>query len=464
MTASPLPPDLLAAAAAIGERRICLVVGAGCSKEAPTGLPLSWELSQQAHAQLVADGVLDAGECLQPEDLSAVADVVFAKKQSQRPLISRMRPERFRNARSNEGYRLAVALMLEDVVRTIVTLNYDLAVEHAVSEVGAGDRISTIKEASEWSRGSGRLVVFLHGNINSDPDSFILRSCQLNDDWKNGWEQVVAQAALAAPTCVFAGLGSPAPVLTSSVAWVRSVLTGDVYLADPGDRERSAFATALGIDDEHFIKKGWNEFVGSLANRVLAEHARNLKEAASAHAEANGLPPADLTTTCDGLARTGMVTLGSARAQWLRQEPGYARLSDETANDLIADLLTALAAVLHETGASIRLSADGVVEFRNGAHVLGRLALASGLGALSADALSSRVRRSLEASATVDPLPSVVILGATNSPLSAVSPPVDIAGDIDAKSVAYVSREPVYLSLEDVRTNPTLVVNVWEAA
>jgi hypothetical protein len=448
----------------MGERRICLVVGAGCSKETPTGLPLSGELSQQAHTQLVADGVLDDGECLKPDDLSGLADLVFAKTKSQRQLVSRMRPERFQNAKSNEGYRLAVALMLEDVVRTVVTLNYDLAVEHAISEVGAGDRISTIKEPSEWSRGLGRLVAFLHGNINSDWDRVILRTCQLNEEWKNGWEQVVVQAAMAAPTCVFAGLGSPAPVLTSSIAWVRSALTGDVYLADPGDRELSAFATELGIDDAHFIKKGWNAFVGSLASRVLDEHGRCLKEAATAHAAANGLPPTDLTMTCDGLARAGMVTLGSARAQWLRQEPGYTRLSDETANDLIADLLTALAAVVHETGASIRLSADGVVEFRNGQQVLGRLALASGFGALSADALSSRARRSLEASATVDPPPSVVILGATNSPLSAVSPPVDIAGEIDATSVAYVSREPVYLSLEDVRTNPTLVVNVWEAA
>lgn len=463
MTATPLPSDLLRATA-MGERRICLIVGAGCSKETPTGLPLSWELSQQAHTQLVADGVLVAGECLAPDDLAGLADLVFAKTNGQRQLVSRMRPERFQSAKSNEGYRLAVALMLEDVVRTVISLNYDLAVEHAISEVGAGDRISTIKEPSEWSRGTGRLVAFLHGNINSDWDRLILRTCQLNDEWKDGWEQVVVQAAVAAPTCVFAGLGSSAPVLTSSLAWVRSVLTGDVYLADPGERERSAFATELGIDAAHFIKKGWNEFVASLASRVLGEHSRCLKEVASAHAVANGIPPTDLTTTCDGLARTGMVTLGNARAQWLHQESGYARLSDETANHPIADLLTALAAVVHKTGASIRLGPDGVVEFRNGPQVLGRLALGSGLGVLSWDALSSRVRRSLEDSATIDPLPSVVILGATNSLRSAVSPPVDIAGEIDATSVADVGREPAYLSIEEVRTDPTLIVNVWEAA
>ena len=70
----PLPSDLLEAISSTGGGRVALVIGAGCSLEEPTGLPLSREVSREIHRMLVADGILDHGECADPDDLSAVTD------------------------------------------------------------------------------------------------------------------------------------------------------------------------------------------------------------------------------------------------------------------------------------------------------------------------------------------------------------------------------------------------------
>ncbi len=484
---NPIPPELMAAAATPGGERICIIVGAGCSYDTPTRLPLSKELSRQAHEQLVADGVLASDDCADPEDLAALADAVYRVKNRQFELVTRLDPERLRHARPNQGYMLSIAMMLEGVVRTVISLNYDLALSHSAAAVGASNRVSSIKEAADWTRGTGHLLVYLHGNVEGDWEKLVLRTCQLTDEWKLGWEQVVAQAALAAPICVFAGLGSPAPILSTSTDWVRSKLTGEIFLVDPQERGQSPFAAALTIDDDHYVKLGWNDFMSALAARLLVEHRRGLQRAVSATSAANGLSVVDITGSFDQLAAAGMVTLGHAREQWLRQESGYRPLADNSANDLIAELLVAVAAVAQHTGGTVRLGPDGVIEIRDGLRQLGRIALASGRGALGDDALKSRVMRSLEVNATVDPLPSVVIVGATSRPPEAVSPPVDITGPVQLDILTAVAQparsdiltavtqparldiltavaQPVFLTLEAVRADPSLVLAAWEAA
>jgi len=73
-----LPADLLQAISAQGGGKIALVLGAGCSVEAPTNIPVAKELAMEVYRRLLADGVLQVGECLDPNDLSVVTDSVFA--------------------------------------------------------------------------------------------------------------------------------------------------------------------------------------------------------------------------------------------------------------------------------------------------------------------------------------------------------------------------------------------------
>lgn len=113
-----------------------LVTGAGTSIEPPTAIPLAWQCSSDAHSRLIADGVLDVGDCNDPYDLSALADAVVQKTKSQEALVSRLAIEPMRNAKPNDGHLIAIALMIEGAISNIVTLNYDLAFSNAISELG----------------------------------------------------------------------------------------------------------------------------------------------------------------------------------------------------------------------------------------------------------------------------------------------------------------------------------------
>src|SRR5690242_13029342 len=110
----PLPAELLAAIASPGGGRVALILGAGCSIDAPTAIPPSSVCSSEVHRQLLADGVLAAGDCPDPNDLSAVADVVHAKTGHQRDVVERLRNlYNFKLAKANDGYLIAAALLIE---------------------------------------------------------------------------------------------------------------------------------------------------------------------------------------------------------------------------------------------------------------------------------------------------------------------------------------------------------------
>jgi hypothetical protein len=84
-----LPPELLQAISSQGGGKIALVIGAGCSVEAPTSVPVSSVISEEIHRLLIADGVLHAGDCPNPTDLSLLADAVFTKTNSQGDVVER---------------------------------------------------------------------------------------------------------------------------------------------------------------------------------------------------------------------------------------------------------------------------------------------------------------------------------------------------------------------------------------
>ena len=82
-TPKNLPTKLLEAISSPIGGGVVLVLGAGCSSEWPTSLPLSGDLSAQCYEKLLADNVLSGDEVNDPRDLSEVADAVYLKKASQ---------------------------------------------------------------------------------------------------------------------------------------------------------------------------------------------------------------------------------------------------------------------------------------------------------------------------------------------------------------------------------------------
>jgi len=257
----PLPADLLEAISSTGGGRVALVIGAGCSSEEPTGLPLSREVSREIHRMLVAGGILDHGECADPDDLSVVTDAVFNKTHSQREVVERFLGRYdLKVATSNRGYKIAAALLCEGVIATVVTLNFDLALSTALAELGAGGVVAVVERPEDLPRQRAINVYYLHRNANAaDPELWVLRTASLTTEWRDCWEAIIATRVLAAPVVVFAGLGTPVSVLVESTKLLRRALpdTTSLYQADPGEREHSRFAAELEIDAVNYIQLGW---------------------------------------------------------------------------------------------------------------------------------------------------------------------------------------------------------------
>ena len=106
------------------------------STEPPTSLPLSNECAFEAHRRLIADGVLNDGDCSDPYDLSRVTDAFVVKTGSQHAMVDRLPREQFKQAEPNEGHMLAAALLYERALNCVVTLNFDLAMTSALCKLG----------------------------------------------------------------------------------------------------------------------------------------------------------------------------------------------------------------------------------------------------------------------------------------------------------------------------------------
>lgn len=216
----PVSGDLLHA---VAERagRIALVVGAGCSLESPTNLELSTTYAHRVHQELILDGLLEEGECDDANDLSSVASAIWVKHGSQEPVVTRLPRSRLRNAKANDGYLIAAALLREGAVSVVLTLNFDLAMSHALVELGA-DEVAVIAGPTMIGDFGALALVYLHRNVNEpNCDAWILRVEALNSEWQGHWEEALSQRVMASPVVVFAGLGSHAAVLTRTIAWIR---------------------------------------------------------------------------------------------------------------------------------------------------------------------------------------------------------------------------------------------------
>jgi hypothetical protein len=436
-----LPAELLAAVSAPGGGKITLVIGAGCSFEAPTSIPLAETCSQECHDRLVADNVLAAGDCLVPSNLSCLADAVFVKRGEQRPLVRQLSQHyNLKTASPNDGHLLTAALLREGAIAAVVTLNFDLALTTAIGRLGVGDAIGIIDGPDDLPNRKACNLYYLHRNANAaDPETWILRTAALKTEWKGQWEQVVTAMVLPTPIVVFAGLGSPADVLIESSKLIHNAIPhgSKAYQVDPGDPGKSEFFKALALGPDAFVQKTWCEFMEELSQRLVVQHASLLRTAAAAMVRREHLHPEDLTALLDRLQSVGLLNVGRMRARWLLYEPEYLA-EDQLSRELAVDLLLATAMIARVTDTQAILCGDGVVEFRRGDRTVAAHVLASGRGTRSRAALEpdlSTRQKHLRGRAV---LPSgAIIAGTSNSSAIPITPPTDVLLGDTSESVVF---------------------------
>lgn len=320
-----IPPQLLAAVAAHGGGQITVVLGAGCSCESPTSVPLSAVVSAEACRALELDGILPKGSCADPSDLAAVADKVFEIYGKQAELVKRLPIDTFRMAPPNEGYRLLAALLAEHAIGAAITLNYDMALPTAVSTLHLSQDVTVVANPQETPPIGKPCIVFLHNHAyETDLEKWVLRKISLDQGWQNGWQEVVTNLFLAAPNVIFAGLGSPAPVLEAAVKKIGSALGGkNFFQNDIVACSDSTFAKELGIPTDRFVQAGWSAFMASLANRLLSEQMSQLRMRAAALYRENALSHENVDPIFTELEARGLLELGLLRARCRLEGSAY---------------------------------------------------------------------------------------------------------------------------------------------
>lgn len=407
-----LPSEILQRITDVGGSRVVLVVGAGVSMESPTNFRSGTYYSNEAHRRLIADGVLDSGDCEDPGDLSVLAEAVYEKHGSQKELTSRLPKDAWRTAAPNSGHLIAAALLLEGALHHVISLNYDLAFQNAITELGNSRSVSFIEGPTEHPNIGAHSVVYLHRSVNQDEETWVLRKTALESEWESEWESVIAAANLAAPLVIFVGLGSPAKVLTESVSRLAAKANSSYYLVDRN--LDTQFADALGDNLTGSVQLYWGEFMAKLANRVVNEQLQHIREACEhllweqpdfALGHSN-----DITAP---LSRVELVNLGRARSAWLLEAHSYSAEGDVTRHQHVAHLLLGLERMIVALeSAEVELDSHGRFTFvtPDGKRLV--IGLAHGKGMSSWAAISTKIRERNQALAPQLRTGTVVVAGA----------------------------------------------------
>ena len=407
----PIPPSILRAASDPSGGQWVLVIGAGCSLEPPTNLPASAACAQEAHRRLRSDGLLSQ-DCPYPDDLSAVADAVFAETGSQAALVERLPLQRFRSASPNPGHYLAAALLIERSLAGIVTLNFDLALSTALAHLGSEDVVAIVAGPDDIGRLANTNLVYLHRNADAPPEDWVLRTTHLECLWNDGWEPVIATRILVSPVVVFVGIGSPAAVLTSTLTRIRSSLPAagvKVHHVDPAPFADQPFASTLQVSEANYHQGTWCDFMAAVASRVLSEHVAQFQQACvdiSNERHYHDHHFQDLTVAIQNL---DLYVFGRIRARWLLHRKDYAAIH-AFHPELIADLLLSIGFVASALLASIRLRHDGAIELHRDGRLLAVVGLASGRGVRSFSAVEAALAAQIQRYPWHDPIPARILV------------------------------------------------------
>ncbi len=448
-----IPPHLFGAVTAPGGAQLAVVIGAGCSLELPTQIPLARDLSKEAHRKLVNEGVLNPGECPDPTDLAALATLVYQRTGSQQELVRHFPRDQMRTARANKGYLMMIALMIEGVISHVLSLNFDLAPQNAAVELG---EVVAVFDHPNTLIPMAKAVVHLHGSVNSGSEEWILRIETITDDWKSRWQGVVARQILAAPNILFVGLGSAAPVLSETIGMIAAAVgQKDFYQADIGEHANNQFAQQLNITSDRYIRGSWCEVMCKLAAHLAKEQVHTLIANGAAVLQENGATEDEIGAfrgIANCLRRATLLDLGRFRANAHLSSVSRYLPRTQLDEECMALPLKTLAAIIAGTGLAPMPAPTGLWHLKRGDRIQAQILLATGQGTRKMSALETSIRtlsRFIAESTGMGP--DIVLVGGTvpDVELKNVSAPSDIVdGEGSAADIITGPRIPYILSVD----------------
>jgi hypothetical protein len=416
------------------------------------------ECAQIAHAALVAEGVLSPGDCADASDLSAVADAVWAKTGQQTPVVKHLPLSKFRRSEPNRGYLAAAALLRERALAGVLTLNYDLTIHHGLMTLSSASSVEELAGPQDHYRLSVTNVIYLHRNVEVDPEEWVIRSVVLEEGWREGWEEMIASAVLVTPITVFVGLGSRAAVLVESAERIRHAIKDgvEIYQADPAAYGNSEFTAAIGIEQHHYVQMGWSEFMVELGLTLLDEHLSQVVASADQLADREHFARELVVDDTTRLRPEGLVGVGRMRAAWFLDDHNYVPWHQAN-HEWTADILLGVALIERITGTTARFLDNGLIELDRASALIASTLIAHGTGRYRWGSLQTRVRFQMTRRLTVATAPKAALLFGHVGPQPATSLPDDLLGDADPSDLVFGPSLVRFYSIEDLRANEALV-------
>lgn len=464
-TFSKIPSDVFKALVDSGGAQITLILGAGCSMEEPPGLKSAAVLAKEAYSYLVADGVLPKDTLDESDqwDLTKVADAVKVETGSQSDLTKRLPVTEFINAACNDGHRTAVALMLEGAIAHVVTLNYDKSMSHALSELGAKDKIRTVWGPENRNQIQAPCLVYLHRKADSNLEEWVITAEALQDGWKDEWEDLAALQTLLLPVCIFVGLGSSVPVLTSKIKEIRdgqddvkTLQVDPCARAEHLSEDTTSFTDEAGISEDQFIEGGWSDFMQRLGERVVKSQIQEtVTECDTLNRHDRDEIKKGLRGRVKAIMKRGaggdLLRLGKIRAVWLNaQNPNYVVHSEGDNVRRFSTLILLIDLIEVEKNCVAIIEENGIVKFykdgRDKTH-LTSVQVVHGKGGDWWEDIDAQVYHDRQRTQML-PRTSVIGYGLSGEP-DQIEPPPDIANlknsDSDGDSIV----DPPKLQFEE---------------
>jgi hypothetical protein len=352
-------------------------------------------------------------------------------------------------------------MLCEGVITSVVTLNFDLAISHAVVDLGVGLIVGIVEGPYDLPKQRNVNVYYLHRNVNAtDVETWVLRTAILQEDWKRHWQAIIATKVLVAPVVVFAGLGTPVAVLVESTKLLREALpqTTKLYQVDPGEYANSKFFEALQIDPSAYIQRGWCQLMEELSERLSTEHIAQLQRAVGQKTIQDHLQTEDVSSLLNRLGSLGIVTFGKIRALWLLHDRPYRRV-DADGLSLIADLLLALGTIMRVSGTAAVILEDGHIEFRYQDRIVAGFLIASGCGHRGKAAVEAAVESRRGRYRTLPDPPRAVFVGGTADiwTTQPTSPRDIVQGELKAEDIITGPTSLPLHHITELRSNPDLI-------
>jgi hypothetical protein len=444
-------------------------MGAGCSMETPPGLRSAEFYARHNFERLVATLRVPDDTTLNRSNLAEVASYCVRLSGSREILRELLPISDFRAAEAGAGTLIAIALLREEIVRVIITLNLDLSSSDAITHIAGNHDVDTINRESEYGSLGMRNLVYLHGNAHGDSDDWILTNEDIDRVAASGWGQLMATTLALSQITLFAGMGSSATAFTRSVAWVRTNLEQhEVFLAslDPGPV--SAFATDLNIDAPHYIELGWNGLMQEIGRVVANEFAIELVDDCHRMQTTDqwGQGAVDCSSLIGVLNELDVVSMGALRANLLAERTRYLPQCHLSGNDraMLSLTLSLVAFVAVKLEATSIITPFGLVIYLSPSGRTARYLFRSGAGRswaqmevlvameLNNETSHDRFRKTILVRASDRPHDGIVpfdVLEGNSSPDDAITGPASLEF-IDADSML---RDPSMLSLSIVEND-----------